>query len=74
MKSRLLPALLLMLIFLPESMAKTEYTYVKASLSFPWFMFFVFLLLIMIPFLLIVFLSWRKQADDESEDPLDQIN
>jgi len=74
MKSRLLPALLLMLIFLPESMAKTEYTYVKASLGFPWFMFFVFLLLIMIPFLLIVFLSWRKQADDESEDPLDQIN
>lgn len=37
-----------------------EYTYVKVSLGYPWFMFFVFLALIAIPFLIIIVLSWRQ--------------
>jgi hypothetical protein len=79
MQYRLLSALLLTLTVFPEVMAKQnldeiEYTYVEASLGFPWFMFFVFTVLVLIPFLLIVFLSWRKRPEDESQDQLDQPN
>lgn len=49
-------------------LAKTEYTYVKASLVYPWFMFFVFLVLVMIPFLTIMVLSWRKQSIIEENE------
>ncbi len=40
--------------------AEQEYTYIKASLGYPWLMFFVFLALIAIPFVLIVALSWHQ--------------
>jgi len=72
---RLLPALLLMFSFLPVAFAKEDgYIYVKASLGFPWFMFLVFTVLILIPFLLVVFLAWRKPPEDESQDQPDQTN
>lgn len=51
--------------WLPAVSAKAEYTYVKASLGFPWVMFFVFMLMILIPFLLIIVLSWRKHTNTE---------
>ncbi len=46
--------------------AEQPYTYVKASLGYPWFMFFVFLALIAIPFVLIIALSWRLHWKNES--------
>ncbi len=42
--------------------AAGDYTYVKSSLGFPWFMFFVFLALVAIPFVLIIFLTRKKQG------------
>lgn len=52
----------LLLMLLPaELIAKTpEYTKIESTLAFPWFMFFVFLALILIPFIMIIVLSWRK--------------
>jgi hypothetical protein len=41
--------------------AEQKYTYIKASLGYPWFMFFVFLVLVAIPFVLIIILSWRNK-------------
>jgi len=43
-----------------ELSARPGYTQIESTLAFPWFMFFVFLALILIPFLLIIALSWRK--------------
>jgi len=40
--------------------ARPGYTQIESTLTFPWFMFFVFLALIMIPFIIIIVLSWRK--------------
>ena len=57
---------------LPSSLAGAagDYTYVKSSLGFPWFMFFVFLALVAIPFLLIIFLTRKKQGlEQEHEKP-----
>lgn len=58
----------LLCFFLPvELIAKVAelgvrpgYTQIESTLAFPWVMFFVFLALILIPFILIVVLSWRK--------------
>jgi len=58
----------LLLLMSADIMAKPEYTYVKASLGYPWFMFFVFMVLISIPFLLIIILSWKihlKKDDNQ---------
>ncbi len=48
--------------------AEQPYTYIKASLGYPWFMFFVFLALISIPFVLIIALSWQMHRENESSD------
>ncbi len=59
----------LLLVLLPASevLAKQDYTYVKSSLAFPWFMFFVFFALILIPFFMVIALSWKKSDADEKE-------
>ncbi len=50
-----------MLVLFPGVVAaEGKYTYIKASLGYPWLMFFIFLALISIPFLLIVGISWRN--------------
>ena len=59
--------LLLALMPAAEVLAKQEYTYVKSSLVFPWFMFFVFFALIMIPFFMVIALAWKKSGADENE-------
>jgi len=59
--------LLLALMPAAEVLAKQEYTYVKSSLAFPWFMFFVFFALIMIPFFMVIALAWKKSGADENE-------
>jgi len=59
----------LLLILLPteliakvaELSARPGYTQIESTLTFPWLMFFVFLVLILIPFIMIVVLSWRNQ-------------
>lgn len=49
---------------------ENPYTYVKMSLTVPWTLYFVFLACVLIPFVLMVLLAWRKPADkDEREDP-----
>ncbi len=60
--------LLLALIPVSEVLAKQDYTYVKSSLVFPWFMFFVFFALILIPFCMVIALAWRKSPADEKEN------
>ena len=64
MKNRIL---MLLPVLLPASevLAKQDYTYVKSSLAFPWFMFFVFFALISIPFVMVIVLAWRKSGKDE---------
>jgi len=57
-----------LLLFTNLVAAEQQYTYIKASLGYPWFMFFVFLALIAIPFLLIVALSWRLHLKNENPD------
>lgn len=59
---------MLLLALMPASdvLAKQDYTYVKSSLVFPWFMFFVFFALIMIPFFMVIALAWRKPGAGES--------
>lgn len=54
-----------MLVFSGLVPAEQKYTYVKASIGYPWFMFFVFLLLIAIPFILIIILSWRNKRRED---------
>jgi len=61
MKDRIL---LFLLVLLPvsEVLAKTDYTYIKSSLAYPWVVFFVIFALISIPFIMVVVLAWRKSA------------
>lgn len=65
MKNRVV-MFLLALMPASEVLAKQDYTYVKSSLVFPWFMFFVFFALIMIPFIMVIALAWRKPGVDEN--------
>ncbi|MFV2005039.1 MAG: hypothetical protein ACC650_07505 [Gammaproteobacteria bacterium] len=64
MKNRIV-ILLLALMPVSEVLARPDYTYVKSSLAFPWFMFFVFFALIMIPFFMVIVLAWRKTDASE---------
>ncbi len=65
--NKLVVILLLALVPVSEVLAKQDYTYVKSSLVFPWFMFFVFFALILIPFLMVIALSWKKSLAGENE-------
>ena len=55
------------LIPVSEVVAKQDYTYIQSSLAFPWFMFFVFFALIMIPFIMVIVLAWRKSVAEKKE-------
>lgn len=61
--------ILIPLVLLPARnvMALQDYTYVQSSLAFPWFMFFVFFALILIPFFMVIVLAWRKPGMREDE-------
>ncbi len=49
---------------------ENPYTYVKMSLTVPWTLYFVFLACVLIPFVLMILLAWRKPAEkDEQKDP-----
>ena len=42
------------------------YVYVKMPLTVPWALYFVFLGAVLIPFVVMIFLAWRKRPTDES--------
>lgn len=42
------------------------YIYVKMPLTVPWTLYFVFLGAVLIPFVVMIVLAWRKQPVDES--------
>ncbi len=62
--------LLLALMPVSDALAREGYTHIQSSLAFPWFMFFVFFALIMIPFFMVIGLAWRKPktGQDEASD------
>ena len=43
------------------------YVYVKMPLTVPWALYFVFLGAVLIPFVVMIVLAWRKQPRDEAE-------
>ena len=42
------------------------YVYVKMPLTVPWTLYFVFLGAVLIPFVVMIILAWRRQSHDES--------
>ena len=42
------------------------YVYVKMPLTVPWFLYFVFLGAVLIPFVVMIALAWRKRSGDDS--------
>ena len=48
--------------------AQNPYQYVKVSLQVPWALYFVFLVLVTVPFALMILLAWRR-ASSEDEQP-----
>ncbi len=50
--------LALLLLSLPAWAQQNPYTYVKMSLTVPWILYFVFLACVLIPFVLLILLSW----------------
>jgi hypothetical protein len=51
--------------------AQNPYSYVKFSLGVPWTLYFVFLMLISIPFAVMILLAWRRgrSEEDPQESP-----
>ena len=45
---------------------ENPYIYVKMPLTVPWTLYFVFLGAVLIPFVVMIVLAWRKQPTDES--------
>ena len=45
---------------------ENPYVYVKMPLTVPWALYFVFLGAVLIPFVVMIALAWRKQPHDES--------
>ena len=52
--------ILLSFAAVPELLAQENpYTYVRMSLGVPWFLYFVFLAAILIPFAILIIVAWR---------------
>jgi hypothetical protein len=50
--------------------AQNPYSYVKFSLGVPWTLYFVFLVLISIPFAVMILLAWRRgHHEEEPQEP-----
>lgn len=51
----------LALLFSSHAVAQVSpYVYVKMSLGVPWFLYFVFLACILIPFIVLIIVAWRR--------------
>lgn len=57
---------------LPAWAQENPYTYVKMSLTVPWTLYFVFLACVLIPFVLMILLAWRKPADEDERQDSDR--
>lgn len=44
----------------PVMAQENPYIYVKMSLGIPWFLYFVFLACILIPFAILIIVAWRR--------------
>lgn len=52
-----------------------EYTYVRMSLTVPWTLYFVFLVCVLLPFIVMVALAWRgtpRQAPGQENAAIDE--
>ena len=58
-------ALLLVLVSAAGWCQDNPYVYVKMPLTVPWALYFVFLGAVLIPFVVMILLAWRKQPTDE---------
>lgn len=61
------PAMVLALFCAAGQCQENPYVYVKMPLTVPWALYFVFLGAVLIPFVLMIALAWRKQPHDEAE-------
>jgi hypothetical protein len=68
----LIRALCLLLPALPAAAQESPYTYVKMSLTVPWTLYFVFLACVLIPFVVMILLAWRKSPDPEEREDRDR--
>ena len=64
--------LCLLLPSLPVGAQGNPYTYVKMSLTVPWTLYFVFLAGVLIPFVLMILLAWRKPSEKDKQEEADQ--
>ena len=60
------------LLSLPVYGQENPYTYVKMSLTVPWTLYFVFLACVLIPFVLLILLSWRGHLTKKDKQNLEQ--
>lgn len=63
------PALPLVLLSAAAMCADNPYIYVRMPLTVPWFLYFVFLGAVLIPFVVMIVLAWRKRPGDDSPKP-----
>ena len=57
---------ILMLFGAAVQCQENPYVYVKMPLTVPWALYFVFLGAVLIPFVVMIVIAWRKQPRDEA--------
>ena len=61
------PWLAILMLFCAAAQGQENpYVYVKMPLTVPWTLYFVFLGAVLIPFVVMIVLAWRKQPRDEA--------
>ena len=61
-------ALILSLFSAAGLCQENPYIYVKMPLTVPWFLYFVFLGAVLIPFVVMIALAWRRHPGDETPE------
>jgi hypothetical protein len=51
------------------ALAENPYSYVKFSLEVPWTLYFVFLVMVSLPFAVMILLAWQRGRSEEEPDP-----
>ncbi len=63
-----LPLATMALLFSSLAAAQiSPYVYVKMSLGVPWFLYFVFMLCVLLPFLIMIIIAWRRRSLRDEE-------
>ena len=63
------PALPLVLLSAAGLCQDNPYIYVRMPLTVPWFLYFVFLGAVLIPFVVMIALAWRRRPGDDAPKP-----